>query len=114
MRNVCTRTGARLLILFVPGAVAVSSPRDIDYFPWDVNLQDSSLYDLQRPWKNLRQLTQALDIAAYDLGPFLRMYPQQPVYFPASWHWNSDGHRAVAAAVTGILAPDLTQQKLKE
>jgi peptidoglycan/LPS O-acetylase OafA/YrhL len=114
MHDVCTRTGARLLILFVPGAVAVSSPRDIDYFPWDVNLQDSSLYDLQRPWENLRQLTQALGIAAYDLGPFLKMYPQQPVYFPASWHWNPDGHRAVAAAVSGILALELTEQKFKQ
>jgi hypothetical protein len=34
----------------------------------------------------------------------LGAYPAQPVYFPESWHWNANGHRAVAEALLQTLS----------
>jgi hypothetical protein len=106
MHTVASTVGTRLIILFVPGAVAVSRPDEIDYFPWDQDLTDSAHYDLDRPLRELRRVADPLGIPVVDLTPDLRGWPQQPVYYSASWHWNDAGHQAVARAASAALVKD--------
>jgi hypothetical protein len=99
MKAACVNHGAELAIYFVPGAVAVSRPEQIDYFPWGLDLADRTAYDLDRPLNELKNLTEKNGIPVVDLTPHLRSHSVQPVYFPGSWHWNPEGHRVVAKVI---------------
>lgn len=103
MQDLCRRIDARFLVCFVPGAVAVSAPSDIAYFPWDVDLSDRSRYDLNRPLDALLSIARETGIAVLDLTPDLRRHVPQPVYFPESWHWNESGHQVVARTIAAAL-----------
>jgi hypothetical protein len=114
MNDECRNVSAQFVVFFVPGAVAVSKPADIDYFPWDQKLSDHPIYDLERPYRILRKITDELKIPAIDLTPYLRKHQKQPVYFPGSWHWNHEGHKVVAGAIAQNLADyGLLDQKCK-
>lgn len=104
MNEFCQEIGSRLVIYFVPGAVAVSRPSDIAYFPWDQDLSDQARYDLDRPLRSLRMIADPLKILVVDLTPYLRKHSKQPVYFPESWHWNKEGHQVVARVISETLA----------
>lgn len=95
---------SRLVIYFVPAAVAVSRPSDLEYFPWGEDLHDRTRYDLDRPFRNLQQLAQELDVPAIDLTPYVQSSLPQPVYFRESWHWNEDGHRVASHAIIDSLS----------
>jgi peptidoglycan/LPS O-acetylase OafA/YrhL len=99
MVSVCQTGNAAFIIYFVPAAVAVSPPHEISYLPMDLNPQDATLYDLSKPFGYLRQISSQLSIPVVDLTPYLKNYSHQPVYFRESWHWNQDGHHAVAEAI---------------
>jgi peptidoglycan/LPS O-acetylase OafA/YrhL len=99
MKSACQRHGAELVIYFVPGAVAVSKPEHIDYFPWGVDLSDRSIYELDRPLNALRGLAAEIGLPVVDLTSHLKSNTVQPVYFPGSWHWNPEGHRVVASVI---------------
>ncbi len=99
IQQTCQETGAKLIIYFVPAAITVSSPEYIAHYPWDQNIHDQSIYDLNQPIGHLRKIAGKLGIDVVDLTQALKDNPGQPVYFPGSWHWNKEGHRAVAGAV---------------
>jgi hypothetical protein len=103
MNSICKQSQADLIIYFVPGAVAVSQPSNIAYFPAGENLANQSKYDLALPLRNLKKIAESLEIPVVDLTPSLKAHPVQPVYFPESWHWNKEGHKVVA----DVIAKDL-------
>jgi peptidoglycan/LPS O-acetylase OafA/YrhL len=106
MKSIADQNRSRFVVCFVPGAVAVSKPSDIHYFPWDVELSDEHKFDMEKPLKNLKKVAGGLAIPVLDLTPRLKSHPIQPVYFPGSWHWNPEGHRAVAASIASFLDSD--------
>jgi hypothetical protein len=108
MNELCLDFDATLVVYFVPGAVEVSVPADIAYFPWDQNLLDKSKFDLDRPYANLIEIADKLQIQTTSLKEHLKQNPNQPVYFPESWHWNQEGHRIVAE----FIASDLEKHDL--
>ena len=108
MNGVCHENGCRFVIYFVPGAIAVSKPADIAYFPRGEDLSNKKLYDLDRPFLTLKTMANQLNIPLVDLTPYLRRSKKQPVYFPESWHWNNEGHQVVA----GVIAQDLIERGL--
>ncbi len=99
--DVCRVLGAKLVIYYVPAAVAVSSPDQISYYPTGENL---ARYDLGRPLRALTEIARELAVPVVDLTPPLRASPVQPVYFSDSWHWNEEGHRVAAQAMADTLA----------
>lgn len=103
MRELADSAGARFALLFVPGAVAVEPPESLSYFPRGVELTDAGGYDLDRPWNELKPMTDSLDIPALDLTPALRRRGAM-TYQPGAWHWTILGHRAAARALAGWLA----------
>jgi peptidoglycan/LPS O-acetylase OafA/YrhL/lysophospholipase L1-like esterase len=111
MKDVCSRNSTKMIIYFVPGAVAVSKQADISYFPWDENLEDVSKYDLNRPLKNLQDLAGIIGLPVMDLTTSLKSHEIQPVYFPDSWHWNLEGHKVVAATIYNDLKLRSTTNK---
>jgi hypothetical protein len=108
MDALCQNSGAKLIIYFVPGAVEVSAPSDIAYFPLNQNLLDESKFDLDLPYTNLVEIADKLQIPVVNLKEPLKQDPNQPVYFPASWHWNQEGHRVVAE----FIASDIEERGL--
>ncbi len=99
MKHVADSSGAQLIIAFVPGAVAVSDPARLPHFPRGENLRDTTAYDLARPYRSLRRISDSLGIRTIDLTASLRANAAEPSYFPASWHWTPAGHRAAAGAI---------------
>jgi hypothetical protein len=110
MSEVCRKNNAAMILYFVPGAVVVSNSSEIEYFPWDQNILDTSRYDLRRPFENLQKLTNDLGISVVDLTSSLQNHPRQPVYFPGSWHWNKEGHRVVST----VIAHDLMDRNFED
>jgi peptidoglycan/LPS O-acetylase OafA/YrhL len=103
MKQVADTSGSRLLIAFVPGAVAVTDPARLTHLPRGENPRDANAYDLSRPYRALRQIADSLGIATVDLTSALRSSADQPTYYPAAWHWTAAGHRAAAGAIAGTL-----------
>jgi hypothetical protein len=103
MREVACAAGARLAIFFVPASIAVCDPSALSYVPWDQTINDTARYDRNRPWANLLDISNRLQIPAVDLTPLLKAHSPQPVYFKDSWHWNEEGHKAAAAAIARTL-----------
>jgi peptidoglycan/LPS O-acetylase OafA/YrhL len=103
MKHTADSAGAQLLIVFVPGAIAVSDSTQQPHFPRGENLHDIRAYDLVRPYRALRQITDSLGIRTLDLSGDLRASVAQPTYFPASWHWTAAGHRVAATAIERTL-----------
>jgi peptidoglycan/LPS O-acetylase OafA/YrhL len=99
MKNTCREYHAKFLIVFVPGQAVVSAPKDVVYFPRKADLADTLVYDLKLPLKKTAALAAELAIPLTDLTPALKNHPAQPVYFPASWHWNQEGHRVAAEVI---------------
>ncbi len=86
---------ANLLILFVPGQLAVSSPEHIDYYPHHLDIS-SPRFDFELPNRIFNLVAYEKEISYIDLTDTLKQHPVQPVYFPESWHWNKEGHQVVA------------------
>ncbi|HEV7704590.1 MAG TPA: acyltransferase family protein [Gemmatimonadaceae bacterium] len=99
MKQVADSSGSRFLVAFVPGAVAVSDPAHLPHFPRGENLRDPRAYDLARPYRALKQISDSLGIKTIDLTADLRAAGAEPAYYPASWHWTPSGHRAAAGAI---------------
>ncbi len=105
MRDDSRNAASALVVYFVPGALTVSRPRDLAFLPRSGEpLTDTTHYDFTRPLATLKPIADSLGVPVVDLGGPLRAYARQPVYFPESWHWNANGHRAVAAAVLQTLS----------
>lgn len=103
MKHVADSNGAKLLVAFVPGAVAVTGQASLPHFPLGEHIGDVRAYDLARPYRALKQITDSLDIRALDLTADLRAAAMGPAYYPASWHWTPSGHAAAAGAIERTL-----------
>jgi peptidoglycan/LPS O-acetylase OafA/YrhL len=111
MKNLCNANNARYMVMYVPGQIEVAKPKDMVYYPSAENLGDTSEFDFNRPQRIAKDLCVAKGIDFLNTTAFLKSYPAQPVYFPESWHWNNEGHKAAAEYLTGYFAKDSVIQK---
>ncbi len=96
MNDLCKKNKSEYIVLGVPGQIEVSEPKYITYFPHTVNLNDTTKFDFDLPLHILHNLCNGNDITYLDSKFILRKYPEQPVYFEKSWHWNKKGHSVIA------------------
>lgn len=96
MASLCKENKSDLIVLGVPGQIEVSSPRYISYFPKNINLNDTSRFDLNLPMQIFRELCDKNNIKYLNSKDVLRSFPEQPLYFSESWHWNKKGHCVIA------------------
>jgi lysophospholipase L1-like esterase len=100
IKTISRESNSTLLIMYVPGEIEVSKPDHIDYYPHHLNIQDTTKYDLSRPNEIIRRLCRRNDIRLFDTEKILSEHPDQPVYYPRSWHWNAEGHKLIARELT--------------
>jgi len=96
MKSLCSMNKAKYIVMYVPGQIEVSKPKDIYYYPYFENLKDTSAFDFSRPQSITKYLCTEKNINYLNTTIYLRDYPVQPVYFKESWHWNKNGHKAMA------------------
>lgn len=96
VKSLCDEKNCQFLLLYAPGQMEVSSREDISYFPLHVDLNDTVKYDLEQPMSVLQTLCYENKIHFLNPVKKLREDPVQPVYFNDSWHWNQEGHKAIA------------------
>lgn len=96
MKRMCKQEKTDYIVLGVPGQVEVEKPNNIAYFPYSVNLTDSSKFDLDLPLHTFQKLCSKNNIDYINSKKFLKNEINQPVYFPESWHWNRNGHLVIS------------------
>ncbi len=96
MKSLCSVNKAKYIVMYVPGQIEVSKPKDIYYYPYFENLKDTSIFDFSRPQIITKNLCIEKNINYLNTTIYLRDYSVQPVYFKESWHWNKNGHKAIA------------------
>jgi len=108
MKELCFIKKTEYIVLSVPGQIEISDPKYISYFPNLVNLKDTSIFDFNIPFQIYDHLCMKNGIKYVETKSFLKNHPIQPLYFEDSWHWNKDGHKAIA----GYLFDYLIENKL--
>lgn len=103
--EVAASVGARVVILMIPAPVQVCEPKDLRYYPRNVNLQDTARFDFDQPQRGMREIATNLKFVTYDLRPVLRALPTCP-YQPWNLHWTSIGHRTVASFLAKAMIDD--------
>lgn len=96
VKALCESKNCKVVTLYAPGQLEISTPADIDYYPHHISLNDTSKYDLDLPRKIMKELSNNAGIPFLDPTKRLRSNLIQPVYFRGSWHWNSEGHKVIA------------------
>jgi peptidoglycan/LPS O-acetylase OafA/YrhL len=96
VRSLSAEKGWELLVMFVPGQITVSAPEHMVYFPWHLDLSDTSAFDFERPNLLISSMCREKGIHFLDVTNQMRQHPVQPLYYPESWHWNAEGHKVVA------------------
>lgn len=100
IKETCKRYNVDIKIYFVPGQIAVSKPKDISYYPDNVDLTDSSQFDMNKPNNAFYEIAESLGLKYLDLTKALKTSPEQPLYYRDSWHWNPKGHETVARIIS--------------
>ena len=103
MKNTAEQLNAHFIVCYVPGAAEISDKKNIKYFPRNENLNDKKKYNIHIPYEKMSVICDSLDIVLINLTDALKNYPRQPVYFRNSWHWNKDGHKAVADTLVKVI-----------
>jgi len=103
MEKLCAENKSDYYVLTVPGQIEVSAPKHIAYFPYSIDISDTSKYDLNLPIRNFNILCMKNGINIIETKSFLKNYPIQPLYYKESWHWNRNGHEAIANYIASYL-----------
>lgn len=96
MKEICFNHEAELIVMGVPGQLEVSESKYISYFPKSVNINDTSVFDLNKPLFIIENICNDNNIKYLNSKIVLKGNPEQPLYFEKSWHWNVKGHEVVA------------------
>ncbi len=106
MKSLCSVNNAKYIVMYVPGQIEVSKPKDIFYYPYFEKLEDTSIYDFSRPQSITENLCAEKNINYINTTSYLKGYDLQPVYFKESWHWNKAGHKSIADYLSKYIMTD--------
>jgi peptidoglycan/LPS O-acetylase OafA/YrhL/lysophospholipase L1-like esterase len=96
VKSICDSMQVEYWLLYVPGQIEVSSAEHIDFYPSHKNLNDTSIFDFNISHQIINSISKKHNIILLDTKDILKNHKEQPVYFPASWHWNKAGHKLIA------------------
>lgn len=103
MKKLSIEKKAKYMILGVPGQIEISEPKHITFYPYSENLMDTSRYNFDLPLFLIKNLCLKNNILYLDNKEYLKTHPIQPLYFEGSWHWNKNGHAAIAEYIAAYL-----------
>lgn len=113
MADLCAAENSEYLIMYVPGQMEVSKPAHISYFPYKENINDTTKFDFDLPESITQELCDKKNINYLNTKEHLKNYATQPLYFEESWHWNREGHKAVANFLADYLIKNNTIISIK-
>lgn len=113
MSNLCANKNSEYILMYVPGQMEVSKPAHISYFPYNENVNDTSKFDFDLPENITQELCDKKNIHYLNTKEYLKNYTTQPLYFEESWHWNKEGHKAVANFLADYLIKNNTITSIK-
>lgn len=107
MKITANESGAKLLMIMAPAATQVCSPEQIAYYPRNVDLTDTSKFDVDMPQRLMGQAADSKGVPFYDLRPVMKAAPDGCPYQTHNMHWTKSGHEATAAYLAAVLADTL-------
>lgn len=102
-KDLCTSHNSDLIVMYVPSQIVVSAPNQISYYPYNIDLSDSTVFNFSKASEIVQKTCSDFKIDFIDVTECLRSYKNQPVYYRESWHWNKDGHQAVSGFLEEFL-----------
>jgi peptidoglycan/LPS O-acetylase OafA/YrhL len=103
MQKSAAEHGAEILLVIVPASIQVCRPTDLSYYPRNVDLSDTTIFDLEMPQRMAFDIAHSLRINAVDLRRVFLNNPDVQVYQPANMHWTNQGHDLVARFLAELL-----------
>jgi peptidoglycan/LPS O-acetylase OafA/YrhL/lysophospholipase L1-like esterase len=103
IRATARDNNADLLLLMVPAPIQVCQPKDLSYYPRNVDLSDTSTFDLDLPQRTAHELAESLGIEIIDLRKLFAGAANVRSYQPDNEHWTAEGHQLVADYLTQFL-----------
>lgn len=96
IKSLTDQNGSKLWLMYIPGQIEISHAKYISYYPAHVNLADTNKFDFNSSHRIINSLCIKHKIPLLDTKEILKRYPDQPVYFEDSWHWNHKGHKIIS------------------
>ena len=103
INKVASTLGAKLLIILVPAPAQVCDPNSVKYWPKDIDLTNSDIFDLEQPQSLTKKLLNGLKIDYVDLLAPLRDAEKAKPCQPYNLHWTESGHKIVADYISQYL-----------
>jgi lysophospholipase L1-like esterase len=104
IKGIADETGTQLMLALVPAPIQICAASQLAYAPRDIDLQDATIYDLERPQKFAQRIAEEHGINYVDLAPVLQEVLPECPYRPRNMHWTEAGHAAVARYLADLLA----------
>ena len=100
MKQIAGSVGSDFIAALFPLASQVTPSQFLKYVPRELNLRDTTRYDLDWLQRSLHQKLDSLEIAYTDLTPVFRDAKEQPLFNAlADHHPNKDGYRLIGETV---------------
>lgn len=103
IQGIANQVGSNWGVLMVPAPVQVCNTDQLAYAPKNVNLGDTSKYDLDLPQAVMGQITNQIGIPMADLRSVLKTAQPECLYQSNNMHWTSTGHEVVADFIASWL-----------
>jgi lysophospholipase L1-like esterase len=106
IENIAKINGTKVVIMSIPASVQVCERKDLSYYPKNVNINDSNIFDLDLPQRLEKEIASKHHFSFYDLRPILKSQAKECVYQPRNMHWTEEGHKIAAQYLAEILSKD--------
>jgi peptidoglycan/LPS O-acetylase OafA/YrhL/lysophospholipase L1-like esterase len=111
IQKVANKWGAEVLLLMVPAPVQVCQSKNLTYYPHNVDLRDTTTFDLDLPQRMALEIADSLGIEFVDLRQVFVPQSGLCLYQASNMHWTREGHASVAEFLAKFLAGKMPREK---
>lgn len=106
IKTTSDEVGAKVILVMIPAPVQVCQANQLAYYPRNVDLNDTTRFDIEQPQRITREIADSLALKYLDLRAILKSATGGCPYQPHNMHWTTDGHRVVASYLAQELISD--------
>jgi hypothetical protein len=107
IKAIADEVGAKVILALIPAPVQVCQADHLDYFPRNVDLNDTTTFEIEQPQRITREIADSLTLSYYDLEPVLESATGGCPYQTQNMHWTTNGHQVVAEYLAQKLVSDV-------
>lgn len=96
INDISNELGIKVVVILVPAPAQVCRPEDVKYWPRNIDLDDSNLFDLEQPQRLMTSILDKFSLENIDLREPLLQNGHLKLCQPLNLHWTEAGHRIVA------------------